>query len=94
MAFNKEYFSPLASLGSNLPMIWTYKTTEAMTDVRKDGYFPADIGINLGDIIEVVVVNSLTAPTSVTGVYRTYVNQITPTVDVVNGVQITDTDGD
>jgi len=66
MAFNKAYFSPIASLGSDLPAIWVYKTADAATVVNDPGYFPADIGLNLGDLVYRITVNSLSAPTSVT----------------------------
>ncbi len=86
--------SPIASLGSDLPAIWVYVTTDAMSTVRTAGYFPKDIGLNLGDIIEVQVVNQLPNKTSVTGHYRTYINAAGAAVDVVDGVQITATDTD
>jgi len=70
---------------------WHYSTADTIADVNSAGYFNSSANMfNLNDVIMTV---TSTGGTPVVG--HTYVNASTATaVDVVNGVAITNTDGD
>lgn len=69
MAFTKLNFSPVGAQGRRgaVPQHYTYRTTDSLVTCGTSGYFN-DIAskLDIGDIIDVVVVDSVTTPTSVT----------------------------
>lgn len=98
MAFTKENFAPAGGQSGRgkAPQQFTYKSTDTPAQVRVAGYFN-EIGnmLELGDMIEYVQVNSLSAPTSVSARHSfTVVNKAGAVVDVNDGVSqdLTDTD--
>lgn len=89
MAFNSANLTRLA--GASGVSLWHYTTTDAIADVNTAGYFnSAAAMMNVNDVI-IAVTSTGTTPV----VSHTYVNANNgSTVDVVDGVAITNTDTD
>jgi hypothetical protein len=86
MAYNGQYLS-LVTLGSKLTRsIFAYTTTDVHTDVDAVGYFTdgATRGMRVGDIVYVVQVDSLSAPTSVTALTMHAVSAANTTTGVAS----------
>ena len=89
MAFNSDNLTRLA--GASGVSLWHYATTDTLADVNTAGYFNnASAMMNINDVIIAVTETGGTPVVS-----HTYVNANSGgTVDVVNGVAITNTDSD
>lgn len=89
MAFNAANLTRLA--GASGVSLWHYTTTDAIADVNTAGYFNS--AANMLNISDVIIAVTSTGSTPV--VSHTYVNANNgSTVDVVDGVAITNTDSD
>ena len=69
MAFSKTNFSPVGSNAKRgiAPQKFSYKTTDSLATCATAGYFNTiSTMLEIGDEIDVIVVNSVTATTSVT----------------------------
>jgi hypothetical protein len=89
MAFTPASLTRLA--GASGISLWHYSTTDTIADVNTAGYFNA--AANMLGLNDVIIAVTSTGGTPV--VSHTYVNSNTGTVvDVVDGVAITNTDGD
>jgi hypothetical protein len=90
MAFNAAHFAPLAGqtrrIGS--PALWSYLTTDTLATCRAAGYFDNGATANtqmrtmlkVGDIIHIVVVDSVSAPTSVSEMGTLTVNSVSSNI--------------
>lgn len=108
MAFIQANFAPVGGQAQrgNAPQVFTYKTTDSIATCNTDKYFNGGSTaayaykgiynmVELGDIIDIVVVNSLSAPTSVSAVSRVIVNgKSSGFVDVTDGQLVTTVDSD
>lgn len=89
MAFSASGLTRLA--GASGVSLWHYATTDTIADVNTAGYFNS--AANMLAINDVIIAVTETGGTPV--VSHTYVNANSGgTVDVVNGVAITNTDSD
>lgn len=89
MAFNAANLTRLA--GASGVSLWHYTTTDAIADVNTAGYFNS--AANMLGLNDVIIAVTSTGTTPV--VSHTYVNANNgSTVDVVDGVAITNTDTD
>lgn len=69
MAFNKLNFSPLGANARRgaVPAHYAYLTADSLATVMASGYFNTiSSKLNVGDVIDVVVVDSVSAPTTIT----------------------------
>lgn len=95
MAFNADYLTCLTGISNDKPNMWLYKTTDSAATVDTAGYFSVGYGINLGDIIVRVTVDSLTAPTAASTAGFHLVNSVSSTaIDVADVLALTTTDTD
>lgn len=89
MAFNAANLTRLA--GASGVSLWHYTTTDTIADVNTAGYFNS--AANMLGLNDVILAVTSTGGTPV--VSHTYVNANNgSTVDVVDGVAITNTDSD
>jgi hypothetical protein len=89
MAFTPASLTRLA--GASGVSLWHYSTADAIADVNTAGYFNS--AANMLGLNDVIIAVTSTGGTPV--VSHTYVNANSGTVvDVVDGVAITNTDGD
>lgn len=89
MAFNAANLTRLA--GASGVSLWHYTTADAIADVNTAGYFNS--AANMLGLNDVIIAVTSTGTTPV--VSHTYVNANNgSTVDVVDGVAITNTDTD
>jgi len=89
MAFSASGLTRLA--GASGVSLWHYATTDTLADVNTAGYFNS--ASNMLAVNDVIIAVTETGGTPV--VSHTYVNaNSSGTVDVVNGVAITNTDSD
>lgn len=89
MAFSASGLTRLA--GASGVSLWHYATTDTIADVNTAGYFNS--ASNMLAVNDVIIAVTETGGTPV--VSHTYVNANSGgTVDVVNGVAITNTDSD
>ena len=73
MAFVQKNFHPIGPPAGrgHVPVHWAYRTTDAASVVAGAGYFSAvKTLLEIGDVIVVSIVDSLSAPTSVTSTTR------------------------
>lgn len=101
MAFVKENLALAWMAGGKLPhRQWVYTTTDPATTVDGAGYFSGtgDNALNelgLGDVIRVIEVDSLVAPSSIAGVTEhVVVAHDGSAIDVSDATTITVTAGD
>lgn len=89
MAFNAANLNRLA--GASGVALWHYATTDAVADVNTAGYFNS--AANMLNLNDVIIAVTSTGGTPV--ISHLYVNANNgTTVDVVDGVAITNTDSD
>lgn len=93
MAYNKDNLQPIGgqSKAGNAPQVWSYKTTDAKTDVDASGYFnDASSLLKVGDLIY------LHASTGGTATYSLHpvVSNASGVVDISDGTAISATDTD
>lgn len=89
MAFNAANLNRLA--GASGVALWHYATTDAVADVNTAGYFNS--AANMLNLNDVIIAVTSTGGTPV--ISHLYVNANNgTTVDVIDGVAITNTDSD
>jgi hypothetical protein len=92
MAFDaKGFVTVAAAKAGNAPSVYAYKTADAITDVRVEGYFN-DLAqtLKVGDLIYCVTSTGSTAVASLTVVR----SNAAGVVDVDNGTVLAATDSD
>jgi hypothetical protein len=93
MAFTRDNFGPIGNVSKagNAPIMWGYKTADAIADVNTEGYFNgvADI-VTVGDLVYCVTSTGSTAVATL-AVVRSNTGTV---VDIDNGTTLADTDGD
>lgn len=96
MAFDRDYLE-IVHQGAGMNR-WVYKTADTVATVNTSGYID-DEGViarmGIGDIIDVIVLDSVTVPTSVSAVSTLVcVSNNGTTVDLSDGesIGVTDTD--
>lgn len=97
MAFDRAYLSPMTSFGHSLPTLWVYASLDSQATIDTSAYFPADAGLNLGDVIMCVTHagGTLEAPTGTPIVGFHIVSSVSATVvDVSDTLAVTATDTD
>jgi len=92
MAFTVATFGPIGgqSRKGKTSMWWTYTTTDAIATVNSAGYFTGD-SVNMLAVRNVIIVVDTNTPT--TSLVSVLSNDGT-TVDVSDGLAITETDSD
>lgn len=104
MTFAIANFIPVGGQSSRGlgPQVFAYRTADSVATCNTSGYFNAGTAykgaanlLDIGDIIDIVVVDSVTTPTSVTAVSRVIVNSVSAgVVDVTDGESVTVGDAD
>lgn len=91
MAFSKTNFSPLGSNAKRglAPQHFTYRTADSLATVDTSGYFnDVTYMLEVGDVIIVEVVDSVTTPTSVTDYAHLIVaSNASQVVDTYNAIE-------
>ena len=92
MAFSKTNFSPIGSNAKRgiAPQHFSYKTADSLATVDTSGYFnDLSTMVEVGDVIEVEVVDSVTTTTAVTDVAKLIVasnaSNVVDTYDALGG---------
>lgn len=91
MSFVQANFNPVGgqSRRGKAPVVYTYWTTDSIATCDTSGYFD-DVAnmLSVGDVIDVVVVDSVTAPTAVTATGRLIIkSNASGVVDTYDGMQ-------
>lgn len=96
MAFSARGLSPVGPLNNNEnPTVWVYKTLDAPGTVDGAAYWPTGYGLKVGDILFVVQVDSMDAPTALSAAQVTVVSAITAGLpDLGTGTVIVVTNSD
>lgn len=85
-------------LGIEFGKVYTYMSTDSAATVNTAGYFSNgwELGMRLGDIVDIYEVDDAQNPTTLTAVTRSYVNAASESggVDVVDGTALAATDTD
>lgn len=91
MSFTRSSLGRVSGANTSAPTVWVYKTADTIADCNTEDYFLDAINeIRLGDLITLITStgSTIVATTS-------YFNQSDGTnIDIVDGVTITNTDGD
>jgi hypothetical protein len=93
MAFTRDNFGPVGNVSKagSSPIMWGYKTADAIADVNTAGYFNSvsDI-VNVGDLIYCVTSTGTTAVATLVYV----LSNAAGVVDVSDGTTLANTDTD
>jgi hypothetical protein len=93
MAFTRDNFGPIGNVSKagNAPIMWGYKTADAIADVNTAAYFNSvsDI-VNVGDLIYCVTSTGTTAVATLVYV----LSNASGAVDVSDGTTLANTDTD
>jgi hypothetical protein len=93
MAFTRDNFGPIGNVSKagSAPIMWGYKTADAIADVNTTAYFNSvsDI-VNVGDLIYCVTSTGSTIVATLVYV----VSNAAGVVDVNDGTTLANTDGD